>query len=60
MPHLEISADLLARLTTVAEKDYHGIPVPEALDRLLREHQEYVMLGAAGELGRNTAGTAET
>ncbi len=53
MPELEISAELLSRLKTVADKDFHGVTVEEALDRLLREHQEYVMLEAASELGRN-------
>ncbi len=52
MPEIQLSDELLSRLTTVAENDYAGASVDEALDRLLREHQEYVMLEAAGELGR--------
>jgi hypothetical protein len=52
MPEIQVSDDLLARLTTVAENDYNGASAEETLDRLLREHQEYVMLEAAGELGR--------
>jgi hypothetical protein len=59
MPEIEISADLLARLRTVAEKDYGGVPMEDALDRLLREHQEYVMIEAAGELRENSARSAE-
>ena len=45
-------ADLLARLATVAENDYQGASVEQALDRLLREHQEYVMLEAADQSAR--------
>jgi 3alpha(or 20beta)-hydroxysteroid dehydrogenase len=52
MPEIQLSDELLSRLTTIAENDYDGASVEEALDRLLREHQEYVMLEAAGELGR--------
>jgi 3alpha(or 20beta)-hydroxysteroid dehydrogenase len=52
MPEIQISDELLARLTTVATNDYGGASVEQAVDRLLREHQEYVMLEAAGELGR--------
>ena len=52
MPEIQVSDQLLSRLTTVAENDYEGASVEQALDRLLREHQEYVMLEAAGELGR--------
>jgi 3alpha(or 20beta)-hydroxysteroid dehydrogenase len=52
MPQIQLSDELLSRLTTIAENDYDGASVEEALDRLLREHQEYVMLEAAGELGR--------
>jgi hypothetical protein len=55
MPQIEISDDLASRLNTVAEKDYHGASIAETLDRLLREHQEYVMLEAAGELSENAA-----
>lgn len=56
MADIEIPEDLLTRLTAVAEKDYRGASLPEALDRLLREHQEYVMLEAAGELSRAAQG----
>jgi hypothetical protein len=59
VPETEISADLLSRLRTVAEKDYGGVSLDETLDRLLREHQEYVMLGAAGELRENVDKAAE-
>jgi hypothetical protein len=52
MPEIQLPEDLLARLTTVAEHDYRGASLEQTLDRLLREHQEYVMLEAAGELGR--------
>ena len=52
MPEIQVSDELLTRLTTVAENDYDGASVEQTLDRLLREHQEYVMLEAAGELGR--------
>jgi hypothetical protein len=41
------SEDLLARLRTVADIDYGGVSLEETLDRLLREHQEYVRLKAA-------------
>ena len=50
MTSTEIPDDLLERLQTVAEHDYGGANLPETLDRLLREHQEYVMLEAAAEL----------
>jgi 3alpha(or 20beta)-hydroxysteroid dehydrogenase len=50
MPEIDISADLLSRLQTVAEKDYHGASLADTLDRLLREHQEYVVIEAVGEL----------
>lgn len=53
MPDTEIPEELLARLRTVAEKDYGGASLGETLDRLLREHQEYVMLEAAGEIREN-------
>ncbi len=53
MPQIEIADELLSRLKTVAEKDYHGATLEQALDRLLHEHQEYVMLEAASELGQN-------
>jgi hypothetical protein len=59
MPEIDISADLLSRLETVAENDYGGVPVADALDRLLREHQEYVMIEAAGKLRENTERTTE-
>jgi hypothetical protein len=52
VPDIQVPEDLLSRLTTVAEHDYHGASMEETLDRLLREHQEYVMVEAAGELGR--------
>ena len=54
MPELQLSADLLSRLRTIAEKDYGGVSMEEAVDRLLREHQEYVMIEAAGKLRENT------
>ncbi len=57
MPAIEISADLLSRLQTIAQKDYEGVSVEDALDRLLREHQEYVMIEAAGELRENATRT---
>jgi hypothetical protein len=44
---VNISEDLLARLRDVADKDYGGVSLEEALDRLLREHQEHVILAAA-------------
>ena len=50
MPEIQVSNELLTRLTTVAENDYAGISVEETLDRLLREHQEHVVLEAAGEV----------
>ena len=53
MAQIEISEELLSRLRTVADKDYHGASLDDTLDRLLREHQEYVMLEAAGELREN-------
>jgi hypothetical protein len=59
MPAIEISADLLSRLQTIAQKDYEGVSVEDALDRLLREHQEYVMIEAAGKLRENTERTTE-
>jgi 3alpha(or 20beta)-hydroxysteroid dehydrogenase len=52
VPEIQLSDELLSRLSTIAENDYDGASVEEALDLLLREHQEYVMLEAAGELGR--------
>ena len=52
----EIPDDLLERLQIVAEKDYGGATLEETLDRLLREHQEYVMLEAAGELRERSEG----
>ena len=57
MPEIGVSDDVLSRLRTIAEKDYGGVPLEEALDRLLREHQEYVMIEAAGELRENTTRT---
>jgi hypothetical protein len=54
MPAIDIPAELLSRLRTIAENDYEGASLPETLDRLMREHQEYVMIEAAGELRRNT------
>ena len=59
MPEIDISADLLSRLRTIAEKDYGGVSISDALDRLLREHQEYVMIEAAGELRENAERTTE-
>jgi hypothetical protein len=59
MPEIVISAELLSRLQTIAEKDYGGASLADALDRLLREHQEYVMLEAVGELRENTPRTTE-
>ncbi len=58
MPEIEISDDLLSRLRTVADKSYGGASLEDTLDRLLREHQEYVMLEAAGELRENAERTA--
>ena len=52
MPDIQISDQLLSRLNTVAEHDYHGASLEQTLDHLLREHQEYVMLEAAGELAK--------
>jgi hypothetical protein len=54
MPEIQVSDDVLFRLQTIAEKDYDGASVEEAVDRLLREHQEYVMIEAAGKLRENT------
>jgi hypothetical protein len=59
MPEIDIPADLLSRLQTIAEKDYGGVAIADALDRLLREHQEYVMIEAAGELRENSERTTE-
>ena len=59
MPAIEIPADLLTRLTTVAEKDYEGASLEQTLDRLLSEHQEHVVLGAAAQLARNEAAQAD-
>jgi hypothetical protein len=59
MPEIEISTDLLSRLQVIADKDYGGVSVEDALDRLLREHQEYVMIEAAGELRENAERTTE-
>lgn len=53
MPDLTVSEDILHRLSTVAENDYEGATTDETLDRLLREHQEYVMLEAASAAERN-------
>ena len=53
MSSIEISEELLQRLQTVAEKDYEGATLDDALDRLLREHQEYVVIEAASLLERN-------
>ena len=50
MPDIHVSDELLARLTTVAENDYSGSSVEETLDRLLREHQEHVVLETAGKV----------
>ena len=55
MPELNITDDLLHRLQIVAEKDYEGASIDQTLDRLLREHQEFVMLEAAAALERNAA-----
>jgi hypothetical protein len=60
MPEIQLSADVLSRLRTIAERDYGGVSMEEAVDRLLREHQEYVMIEAAGELRENTERTTET
>jgi len=54
MPEIQVSDDVLSRLQTIAEKDYDGASVEQAVDRLLREHQEYVMIEAAGKLRENT------
>jgi hypothetical protein len=56
MAGMDIPEDLLARLKTIADHDYGGVSLEEALDRLLREHQEYVMLEAAGELRERSTG----
>jgi hypothetical protein len=56
VPSIEVPAELLERLRTVADHDYEGASTEQALDRLLREHQEYVMLEAAGELYRRATG----
>ena len=52
MPDIQVSEAILSRLNTLAEHDYHGATLEQTLDHLLREHQEYVMLEAAGELAR--------
>jgi hypothetical protein len=44
---MNISDELLARLRVVADRDHGGASLEETLDRLLREHQEHVMLEAA-------------
>jgi hypothetical protein len=59
MPALEISEGVLNRLQTVAEKDYEGTTLQQTLDRLLREHQEYVVIEAANLLERNSAKQAD-
>jgi hypothetical protein len=56
MPEIDISDELLTRLHTVADNDYEGASLADALDRLLREHQEYVMIEAAGEARENASG----
>ena len=56
MPGTEIPEELLERLRTVAEHDYGGASLDETLDRLLREHQEYVMLEAAAALRERATG----
>jgi hypothetical protein len=56
MAATEIPDELLSRLKTVAEHDYGGVTLEETLDRLLREHQEHVMLGAAGEFRERATG----
>jgi hypothetical protein len=56
MSSTEIPEPLLERLRTVAEHDYGGASMEETLDRLLREHQEYVMLEAAAELRERATG----
>jgi hypothetical protein len=58
MAQIEIPEELLSRLRTVADKDYGGASLESALDRLLHEHQEYVMLEAAGELRENAERSA--
>ena len=47
--------ELLQRLQIAAEKDYEGATLDDALDRLLREHQECMVTEAASELERNAA-----
>ena len=59
MAEIEISDELMSRLKTVGEKDYQGATLEQTLDRLLHEHQEYVMLEAAAELGENASRQAE-
>jgi hypothetical protein len=56
MAGTEIPDELLSRLKRVAEHDYGGASLEETLDRLLREHQEHVMLGAAAELRERETG----
>jgi hypothetical protein len=57
MPQIHVSDQLLERLTRLAEHDYRGITLEQALQRLLSEHQEYVVLEAAGDLTRNRSDT---
>ena len=56
MPQIQVSDQLLDRLTRLAEHDYQGVTVEQALERLLSEHQEYVVLEAAGDARRRAEG----
>jgi len=55
MPQIDISDDLLRRLNTVAKNDYQGASMEQTLERLLSEHQEYVVLEAAAEQRQNVS-----
>jgi hypothetical protein len=52
MAQIQISEQLLDRLVRLAEHDYQGVTVEEALERLLSEHQEHVVLEAAADARR--------
>jgi hypothetical protein len=56
MPQIHVSEPLFQRLTRLAEHDYRGATLEEALERLLSEHQEHVVLEAAGDARRKAEG----
>jgi hypothetical protein len=58
MPQIQVSDHLLERLTRLAAHDYRGATLEQALERLLSEHQEYVVLEAAGDARRKAEGSS--